>query len=113
MMARSTKRSNQRPDTLMQDRISPNSNKSSCNARPYHTFGSRADVASSHIHVRFTLKADKAQTCWHGRFVPISDIEEPPRQQSLRLRDRCGLLPLDRSWATVVCSAQTVRCNVR
>src|SRR5215471_20085845 len=40
MMARSTKRSNQRPDTLMQDRISPNSNKSSCNARPDHTFGS-------------------------------------------------------------------------
>src|SRR5262249_47005675 len=39
MMARSTKRSNQRPDTLMQDRISPNSNKSSCNARPDHTLG--------------------------------------------------------------------------
>src|SRR5262249_24144600 len=43
MMARSTKRSNQRPDTLMQDRISPNSNKSSCNARPDHTFGSKAE----------------------------------------------------------------------
>ena len=40
MMARSTKGSNQRPDTLMQDRTSPNSEKSSCNTRPDHTFGS-------------------------------------------------------------------------
>src|SRR5215831_17439963 len=54
MMARSTKRSNQRPDTLMQDRISPNSNKSSCNARPDHTFGSEADIARLPDNVRFT-----------------------------------------------------------
>src|SRR5436309_4513294 len=40
MMARSTTRSNQRPDTLMQDRTSANSTKSSCNARPDHTLGS-------------------------------------------------------------------------
>src|SRR5262244_2916336 len=53
MMARSTKRSNQRPDTLMQDRISPNSNKSSCNARPDHTFGSEADIARHPANVRF------------------------------------------------------------
>src|SRR5262249_24801340 len=39
MMARSTKASNQRPDTLMQDRTSPSSEKSSCNARPDHTLG--------------------------------------------------------------------------
>src|SRR5262249_47380077 len=39
-MARSTKGSNQRPDTLMQDRTSPNSKQSSCNVRPDHTFGS-------------------------------------------------------------------------
>src|SRR5262245_65006474 len=42
MMARSTKGSNQRPHTLMQDRTPPNSEKSSCNARPDHTFGSEA-----------------------------------------------------------------------
>jgi hypothetical protein len=37
MMARSRKGSNQRPDTLMRDRTSANSKKSSCNARPDHT----------------------------------------------------------------------------
>src|SRR5262249_54738368 len=42
MMAWSTKGSNQRPDTLMQDRKSANPKKSSCNARPDHTFGSVA-----------------------------------------------------------------------
>jgi hypothetical protein len=42
MMARSAKGSNQRPDTLMQDRTSANPKKSSCNARPDHTFGSFA-----------------------------------------------------------------------
>src|SRR5258708_21905861 len=42
MMARSTTCSNQRPDTLMQDGTSANSKKSSCNARPDHTFGSFA-----------------------------------------------------------------------
>src|SRR5215467_9079828 len=39
MMARSTTCSNQRPDTLMQDRTSAHSTKSSCNARPDHTLG--------------------------------------------------------------------------
>jgi hypothetical protein len=38
MMARSTTRSNQRPDTLMQDRICQ-VDETSCNARPDHTFG--------------------------------------------------------------------------
>src|SRR5258705_11263382 len=39
MMARSTTRSNQRPDTLMQDRICQ-VDETSCNARPDHTWGS-------------------------------------------------------------------------
>jgi len=39
MMARSTTRSNQRPDTLMQDRLPPD-RRTSCNARPDHTLGS-------------------------------------------------------------------------
>ena len=41
MMARSTIRSKQRPDTLMQDRIC-RIDETSCTARPDHTFGSRA-----------------------------------------------------------------------
>jgi len=44
MMARSTC-SNQRPDTLMQDRICQ-VDETSCNARPDHTFGSRVWTAS-------------------------------------------------------------------
>src|SRR6266404_7950274 len=42
MMARSTTRSNQRPDTLMQDRICQ-VDETSCNARPDHTFGSKPE----------------------------------------------------------------------
>src|SRR5260221_12638631 len=38
MMARSTTRSNQRPDTLMQDRKAPD-RQTSCDARPDHTSG--------------------------------------------------------------------------
>jgi len=38
MMARSTTRSNQRPDTLMQDRICQ-LDEASCNAWPDHTLG--------------------------------------------------------------------------
>jgi hypothetical protein len=44
MMARST-RSNQRPDTLTQDRLC-RSTKTSCNARPDHTFESRASPSA-------------------------------------------------------------------
>ena len=40
MMARSTTRSNQRPDTLMQDRICQ-VDETSCNARPDHTLGQK------------------------------------------------------------------------
>jgi hypothetical protein len=42
MMARSTTRSNQRPDTLMQDRICQ-VDETSCNARPDHTSGSKPE----------------------------------------------------------------------
>src|SRR5262249_41290429 len=62
MMARSTKGSNQRPDTLMQDRTSPNSETSSCNARPDHTFGSTAAETIGEIQRPMSAlppKADK------------------------------------------------------
>src|SRR5882672_8187650 len=42
MMARSRTRSNQRPDTLMQDRICQ-VDETSCNARPDHTSGSQSE----------------------------------------------------------------------
>src|SRR5215831_3970689 len=45
MMARSTNRSNQRPDTLMQDRRADRSMKTSCDARPDHTNGSSLSVS--------------------------------------------------------------------
>jgi hypothetical protein len=47
MMARSTTRSNQKPDTLMQDRTSARLTKPSCNARPDHTLGSTTAVIST------------------------------------------------------------------
>jgi hypothetical protein len=49
MMARSTNRSNQRPDTLMQDRNANRSTKPSCNARPDHTFGSKNEPARAGV----------------------------------------------------------------
>src|SRR5882724_13184652 len=51
MMARSTTRSNLRPDTLMQDRICQ-VDETSCNARPDHTFGSKASVWQPTGHFR-------------------------------------------------------------
>src|SRR5580704_7156471 len=45
MVARST-RSNQRPDTLMQDRRADRSTKPSCDARPDHTCGPIAVINS-------------------------------------------------------------------
>jgi hypothetical protein len=48
MMARSTTRSNQRPDTLMQDRICQ-VDETSCNARPDHTLGQTEKKLSASI----------------------------------------------------------------
>src|SRR6516162_6530883 len=51
MVAQST-RSNQRPDTLMQDRRADRSTKPSCDARPDHTFGSKpAPMLSARMSV--------------------------------------------------------------
>src|SRR5215831_14757246 len=74
MMARSTKRSNQRPDTLMQDRISPNSNKSSCNARPDHTLGPKQAQRDRAAMSALPPKADIERHDWHVRFVPTADL---------------------------------------
>jgi hypothetical protein len=54
MMARS-RRSNQRPDTVMQDRINQ-VDETSCTARPDHTVGSQAANWSCLQHFRFAPK---------------------------------------------------------
>jgi hypothetical protein len=46
MMARSTTRSNQRPDTLMQDRKADRSMKTSCDARPDHRVDATASMSA-------------------------------------------------------------------
>jgi hypothetical protein len=58
MMARSTTRSNQRPDTLMQDRLCQ-VDETSCNARPDHTLGSIATEMGCPRHVRFPPVSDR------------------------------------------------------
>src|SRR5215471_9622088 len=60
MMARSTTCSNQRPDTLMQDRTSAHSTKSSCNARPDHTLGQERTSAGYLAMSALRHKADIA-----------------------------------------------------
>ncbi|WP_208831003.1 hypothetical protein, partial [Bradyrhizobium neotropicale] len=55
MMARSPARSNQRPDTLMQDRICQ-VDETACNARPDHTLG-QTEKNLVRVHVfRFALE---------------------------------------------------------
>src|SRR5215472_3534209 len=87
MMARSTC-SNQRPDTLMQDRICQ-VDETSCNARPDHTFGSfatgRAAVAyhwcplcteSGLIvaRMRNDAKSKKRNWSWRGACVDTRSL---------------------------------------
>src|SRR5215468_8941551 len=61
MMARSTNRSNQRPDTLMQDRRADRSMKTSCDARPDHTFGSDRPLRRLVADARFAFVGRKSR----------------------------------------------------
>src|SRR5580704_9005223 len=72
MMARSTTRSNQKPDTLMQDRTSARSTKPSCNARPDHTLGQN----------RYPSPALACQPS------PAADIDRPERLGQVRISKR-------------------------
>src|SRR2546423_1694607 len=69
MMARS-RRSNQRPDTVMQDRINQ-VDEISCTARPDHTVGSKADLMAPKSNFRFApeggLRADIASLPFRAR----------------------------------------------
>src|ERR1700730_5740874 len=60
MMARSTTRSNQRPDTLMQARICQ-VDETPCDARQDHTFGSTAEVRHQASRVRVALPVNIVQ----------------------------------------------------
>src|SRR6266850_3563081 len=73
MMARSTTRSNQRPDTLMQDRICQ-VDETSCNARPDHTFGSFASVGPRTDDFRSTPINRHRYLRRHVSKVPIADM---------------------------------------
>ena len=74
MMARSAKCSNQRPDTLMQDRTSPNSKKFSCNARPDHTLGHNQTSSYALRYVRFSIGAGWCQALSDCSVDPSFDV---------------------------------------
>src|SRR5258708_35909239 len=75
MMARSTTRSNQRPDTLMQDRICQ-VDETSCNARPDHTSGSNSDLVPRPSEVCSSLNSGHAAT------TSVSPFPAQEQQQS-------------------------------
>src|SRR5262245_5714276 len=86
MMARSTRGSNQRPDTLMQDRTSANSMKVLLQrtAGPYIWVKlDRIGRGDTPINVRSAPKADIPFTRWHVCFVPGTDFQ---RQSSQTVR---------------------------
>src|SRR5262249_18157736 len=67
MMAGSLTSSNQRPDTLMQDRSSVSTN-TSCDARPDHTFGSAGLI---YAVVLRGVPLNVAQALMSGQFVGV------------------------------------------
>src|SRR6476661_7430863 len=73
MMVRSTTRSNQRPDTLMQDRICQ-VDETSCNARPDHTLGQKLKSDRPLPSSALTSTADIMHEGCDFRKVPDSDI---------------------------------------
>src|SRR6267143_2742784 len=76
-MARSTTRSNQRPDTLMQDRSPPvRRNHLQRTAGPYIRFKLRRTQCEQ-MSSGLPLKADIAQCTWHVSKVPLSDSGAP------------------------------------
>jgi hypothetical protein len=101
MMARSPPRSNQRPDTLMQDRICQ-VDETSCNARPDHTCGSNSEVRARNWAVRFTLKNRHRQPGLSGPksadSVEKLENRTPPEisRQSISKRYYCRKAPQGR-----------------
>ena len=88
MMARSTC-SNQRPNTLMQDRICQ-VDETSCNARPDHTLGQTRKSSPVRAMSGLPLEAAEKRTCQYRRSRPLADIKRaltPPEN----LRERADL----------------------
>src|SRR5215467_10593538 len=109
MMARGTRGSNQRPDTLMQDRTSAHSTKSSCNARPDHTSGSKASEPIAPARRSMSgapAKADQAE--WVRRALRRAPLSR--RLDAERLGDGgdLGALTLDRG-DELLCAAAARR----
>src|SRR5262245_30391221 len=99
MMARSTTRSKQRPDTLMQDRISQ-VDKASCTARPDHTFGSFASLPQAARLRRMSAMPSIATEWWCCRLIGLNAgrLDEWPPFLDFRVlkqaqRLRCLLTP--------------------
>jgi hypothetical protein len=91
MMARSTTTSsNQRPDTLMRDRVC-RIEETSCNARPDHTFGSKREEPMSSISgPLLPRKRPLERTCRLVAFVPLADRRSPTRCPSPLRRRSAG-----------------------
>src|SRR5262245_48876734 len=80
MMARSSKGSNQRPDTLMRDRTSANSIKSSLATHGRTIHLGHKQTSGRHLAMSaLPPKADIERHDWHVRFVPCVDGSELAR----------------------------------
>jgi hypothetical protein len=81
MVARST-RSNQRPDTLMQDRRADSSTKTSCDARPDHTCGSDSATELRGRHGRTCFDCGRqrgvARPSTVGHIAPATGAPQRP-----------------------------------
>jgi hypothetical protein len=60
MVVWSTARSIRRPDTLMQDRKAARSTKTSCNARPHHTYGAILPIRGSPERWQVSAENDRS-----------------------------------------------------
>src|SRR5712691_3742550 len=84
LMARSRTRSKQRPDTLMQDRISQ-VEEASCTALPDHTFGSKCEELEPSISgPLLPSKADVRADVSVGRIRALALFGRRPPQRVVR-----------------------------
>jgi hypothetical protein len=95
MMAR-RQCSNQRPDTLMQDRSPPTRQKFSCNARPDHTCGPQGELSKGSLNCSRDARGEaEGRSCVLGSGLIKSTIQERlpsrPRPDSFVPVCRCGL----------------------
>jgi hypothetical protein len=80
-----SKSSNQRPDTLMQDRICQ-VDETSCNARPDHTYGSETVLTAQKRHFRSTPETGHRRLGRSCRFRASFGLMH--RSKQLKLFDR-------------------------